>query len=81
MCRDLGLGDQLSDLLSDSPGKVPHITVPLVKPRSRKRRVGSFSACLQRTDKPVLFILFSGTDHTVDCRHVTGIRVDVDGVD
>lgn len=81
MCRDLGLGDQLSHLLSDSPSKVPHVTVPLVKPRSRERRVGSFSVSLQRTDKPAPFTLFLGTDHAVDCRHVTGIRVDVDGVD
>lgn len=31
VCRDLGLGDHLSHLLSDSSCKVPHVTVALVK--------------------------------------------------
>lgn len=38
---------------------------------------GQFTA----NHKTAPFTLFSGTDHAVDCRHVTGIRVDVDGVD
>lgn len=40
MCRDLGLGDHLSHLLSDSSCKVPHVTVALVKqgPEGKKKR-------------------------------------------
>lgn len=40
VCRDLGLGDHLSHLLSDSSCKVPHVTVALVKqgPEGKKER-------------------------------------------
>lgn len=38
VCRDLGLGNELSHLISDASSEVPHITVPLLKDDKRTGR-------------------------------------------
>ncbi len=42
VCRDLSLGNELSHLISHASGKVPHITVPLLR-RTRRTKGGCFS--------------------------------------